>query len=111
MSVKEKRDSARKSVGSQFCSQVSENEDVILHIDNMVSLEHSTCVKFVMLWPSSKPDLRVSDQKENIAPLKNIALKNWQFVANAVPKHSELRQHIHILFLFIPAGHLPPHKK
>ena len=60
----------------------------------MISLEQSTRVKFVMLWPSSKPDVRVPDQKENIALLKNIALKNWQVVANAVPKHSELRQYI-----------------
>ena len=45
----EKRSTARKSVGSQFCIRVSENEDAILNIDNMVSLEHSTRVKFVML--------------------------------------------------------------
>ena len=34
---------------SQFCSWVSENENAILNIDKMVSLEHSTSVKFVML--------------------------------------------------------------
>ena len=84
--AREKRSSARKSVGSQFCSRVSKNKDAIFNIDNMVSLEHSTHVKFVMLWPSSKPDVRVPYQKENIALLKNIALKNWQFIANAVPK-------------------------
>ena len=47
--AREKRSGARKSVGSQFCSRVSENEDAILNIDNMVSLEHHTGVKFVML--------------------------------------------------------------
>ena len=41
----------------------------------MVSLGQSTRVKFVMLWPSSKPDVRVPDQKENIALLKKIVLK------------------------------------
>ena len=35
--AREKRSSARKSVGSQFCSRVSKNEDAILNIDNMVS--------------------------------------------------------------------------
>ena len=44
-----KRRSARKSEGSQFCSWVSENEDAILNIDDVVSLEHSIRVKFVML--------------------------------------------------------------
>ena len=44
-----KRSSARKSEGSQFCSWVSEDKDAILNIDNVVSLEHSTRVKFVML--------------------------------------------------------------
>ena len=35
------------------------------------------------------------DQKEIIALLKNVALKNWQFVANAVAnsKHWELSQY------------------
>ena len=47
--AREKRSSARKSEGSQFCSRVSENENAILNIDNVVSLEHSTRVKFVML--------------------------------------------------------------
>ena len=45
--AREKRNGARKSVGSQFCSRVSENEDAILNIDNMVSLEHSTGVKII----------------------------------------------------------------
>ena len=44
-----KRRSARKSEGSQFCSRVSENENAILNIVIVVSLEHSTRVKFVML--------------------------------------------------------------
>ena len=69
--AREKRSSARKSLGSQFCSRVSQNEDSIFNIDNMVSLEQSTRVKFVMLWPTSKPDVRVHDQTENIALLKN----------------------------------------
>ena len=43
----------------KFCSWVSENENAILNIDNVVSLEHSTRVKFVMLWTSSKADVRV----------------------------------------------------
>ena len=43
-----KKSSARKSEGSQFCSRVSENKDAILNIDNVVSLEHSTRVKFFM---------------------------------------------------------------
>ena len=87
--AREKRSSVRKSEGSQFCSRVTENEDAILNIDNVVSLEHSTRVKFVMLWTNSKAaEVRVPDQKEIVA------LKNWQFAANAVPKHSELSQYI-----------------
>ena len=35
--AREKRSSARKSEGSQFCSRVSENENAILNIDNVVS--------------------------------------------------------------------------
>ena len=93
--AREKRSSARKSEGSQFCSRVTENEDAILNIDNVVSLEHSTRVKFVMLWTNSKAaDERVPDQKDIVSLLKNVALKNWQFAANAVPKHSELSQYI-----------------
>ena len=38
--------------------------------------------------------MRVPDQKEIIALLKNVGLKNWQFAANAVQKHSELSQYI-----------------
>ena len=38
--------------------------------------------------------MNVPDQKEIIALLKDAALKNWQFAANAVPKHSELSQYI-----------------
>ena len=92
--AKEKRSSARKLSESQFCRRVSENEDAILNVDNTDSLEQSICVKVVMLWPSSKPDLRVPDQKENIALPKKIALRNWQVVGNAILKHSELRQYI-----------------
>ena len=57
--AREKRSSASKSEGSQFCSRVSENENAIPNIDNVVSLEHSARVKFVMLLTSSKADLRV----------------------------------------------------
>ena len=78
--AREKGSSARKSEGSQFCSQVSENENAILNIDNVVSLEHSTRVKFVMLWTSSKADVRVPDQNEIIALLKNVALKNLSYL-------------------------------
>ena len=78
--AREKRSSARKSEGSQFCSRVSENENAILNIDNVVSLEHSTRVKFVMLWTSSKADVRVPDQNEIIALLKNVALKNLSYL-------------------------------
>ena len=91
--TREKRSSARKSVGSQFFNRVSENEHAILNINSMVSLEQSR-VKFVMLWPSSKLDVTVPDQKKNIALLKSFALKNWKVVANAEPKHSELGQYI-----------------
>ena len=66
----------------------------------MVSLKNSTLVKFVMLWPSNKPDVRVPDQKKNIALPKNIAPKKWQFVANAVPKYLELRQYIQNALIF-----------
>ena len=59
----------------------------------MVS-EHSTRVKFVMLLTSRNADVRVPDQKEIIALLKNVALKNWLFAVNAVPKHSELSKYI-----------------
>ena len=92
--AREKGSSARKWEGSQFCSRVSENENATLNIDNVVSLEHSTRVKFVMLLTSSKADVRVPDEKENIAFLKIVALKNCQFAANAVPKHLELSQYI-----------------
>ena len=37
--AREKRSSASKSEGSQFCGRVSENENAILNIDNVVSLE------------------------------------------------------------------------
>ena len=43
--AREKRSSARKSVGSQFCNWAYENEDAILNINNMDSLEQSTLVK------------------------------------------------------------------
>ena len=50
----------------------------------MISSEQSTdvlgCVKIVMLWPSGKTDVRVPDQKGNIALVKNIALKNSQVI-------------------------------
>ena len=92
--AKEKQRSARKSLGSEFCIRVMKNEDAILNIDDMISSEQSTCVKVVMLWPSGRTDVRVPDQKESIGLVKNIALKNWQAVANAALKHSELRQDI-----------------
>ena len=50
---------------------VFKNKDANLNIDNMVSLEQSTRVKAVM-WLGSKPDVRVPDQKENIALLKQM---------------------------------------
>ena len=90
-SAREKRSSAKKSLGSQFCSRICENEDAILNIDSMV--QHWNSQPVWNLW-CREPDVRVPDEKENIALLKNITLKNWQFVANAVPKHSELRQYI-----------------
>ena len=92
--AKEKRSSARKSLASQFCSRVTENEDAILNIDDMISSEQSTRVKVVVLWPNGRTDMRVPDRKENITLLKNVAFKNWQAVANGVFQHSELRQDI-----------------
>lgn len=92
--AREKRNSARKSLGSQFCSWLTENEDAILNIDDMISSEQSTRIKVVVLWPNGRTDVRVPDRKENINLLKNVAFKNWQAVANAVLQHSELRQDI-----------------
>ena len=86
--------SARKSLGYHFHSNVKENVDALLNIDDIISPEQSTRVKILVLWPSGKTDIRVPDRKENINPLKNIALKNWTAVANAVLSHSELRQDI-----------------
>lgn len=51
-------------------------------------------MKIVMLWQSGTSDVRVPYQKEKNAVLKNIALTNWQAVANDVLLHSELRQDI-----------------
>ena len=43
----------------------------------------------------AKPQTRECQiKKEIVSLLKNVALKNWQFAANAVPKHSELSQYI-----------------
>ena len=86
--------SARKSLGYHFHSNVKENVDALLNIDDIISPEQSTRVKILVLWPSGKTDIRVPDRKENINLLKNIALKNWTAVANAVLSHSELRQDI-----------------
>ena len=65
---------------------------MLLNIDDIISLEpeQSTRVKVLVLWPSGKTDVRVPDRKENINLLKNIALRNWTAVANAVLTHSEL---------------------
>ena len=70
--------------------------DALPNIDDIISLEpeQSTHVKVLVLWPSGKTDIRVPDRKENINLLKNIALKNFTAVANAVMTHSELRQEI-----------------
>lgn len=70
--------------------------DALLNIDDIITLEpeQSTREKVLVLWPSGKTDVRVPDRKENINLLKNIALKNWTAVANAILTHSELRQDI-----------------
>ena len=88
--------SARKSLGCHFDSNAYENVDALLNIDDIISLEpeQSTRVKVLVLWPSGKTDVRVPDRKENINLLKNIALRKWTAVANAVLTHSELRQDI-----------------
>ena len=88
--------SARKSLGCHFDSNANENVDALLNIDDIISLEpeQSTRVKVLVLWPSGKTDVRVPDRKENINLLKNIALKTWTAVANAILTHSELRQDI-----------------
>ena len=88
--------SARKSLGCHFDSNANENVDTLLNINDIISLEpeQSTHVKVLVLWPSGKTDVRVPDRKENINLLKNIALRNWSAVANAVLTHSELRQDI-----------------
>ena len=87
--------SARKSLGCQSDSDTNENLDALLNIDDIISHEpEQSCVKVLVLWPSGKTDVRVPDPKENINLLKNIALKNWTAVANAVLTRSELRQDI-----------------
>lgn len=86
--------SARKSLGCHFDSNANENVDALLNIDDIITLEpeKSTHVKVLVLWLTGKTDVRVPDRKENINLLKNIALKNWTAVANAILTHSELRQ-------------------
>lgn len=71
--------------------QVIENEDALLNIDDIMSCQQSTRMKVVILWTNGRPDVRVPEEKDNILILKNVALKNWQAVANAVLKHKQLK--------------------
>ena len=71
--------------------QVIENEDALLNIDDIMSCQQSTRMKVVILWTNGRPDVRVPEEKDNILILKNVALKNWQAVADAVLKHKQLK--------------------
>ena len=100
------RAAARKSLGMQFQENVAlrqelpavtihENEDSLLNIDDIIDPElQSTHVKVLTLWPSGRTDVRAPKSKEDLLLLKNVALKNWQAVANAVFQHEELKPEI-----------------
>ena len=92
------RAGARKSLGMQFqenaaaSEMIVENEDALLNIDDIMSREQTTRVKVLILWPNGRTEVRVPGEKEDILLLKNVALKNWQAVANSVLKHEQLKQ-------------------
>lgn len=97
---------ARKSLGMQFQENIAlrqelpaiaicKNEDSLLNIDDIIDPElQLTRVKVLTLWPSGRTDVRAPKAKEDILLLKNVALKNWQAVANAVVKHEKLKLEI-----------------
>ena len=70
---------------------IIENEDALLNIDDIMSHEQTTLVKVLILWPNGRTEVRVPGEKEDILLLKNVALKNWQAVANSVLKHEQLK--------------------
>ena len=88
---------ARKSLGMQFqenaaaSEMIIENEDALLNIDDTMSHEQTTRVKVLILWPNGRTEVRVPGEKEDILLLKNVALKNWQAVANSILKHEQLK--------------------
>ena len=61
-------------MGSQFGSRIG-NEEAVLNINDMISLEQSMRVKVIVFWPSGKTDVQVPDEKENIALVKISPLK------------------------------------
>ena len=74
---------------------IHENEDSLLSINDIIDPElQSTRVKVLTLWSSGRTDVRAPESKEDILLLKNVALKNWQAVANAVFQHEELEPEI-----------------
>ena len=91
--------SARKSLGLQFQADVvasqDDNEDGLLNINDIIDPElQSTRIKSLILWPSGRTDVRSPEERDDILLIKNIALKNWQAVANAVLKHENLKAEI-----------------
>lgn len=74
---------------------VCDEVDQALNIDDMVGDKNKTKVKVLILWPNGNVYVRIPSSEESIALVKNIALKKWKPVANAVFMHPELKPELH----------------
>lgn len=74
---------------------VCDEVDQALNIDDMAGDKTKSKVKVLILWPNGNVYVRIPSSEESIALVKNIALKKWKAVANAVFMHTELKPELH----------------
>ena len=107
---KRKRNSLRKSL---FCMAADKREETgeeskendsgewelgLLNVGDLIGDKNDTRVKVLISYGSGHVEVRAPQVKKSIAIIKNMALKQWKAVANAIFNHAELREELLVAF-------------
>ena len=66
----------------------------LLNVDELLGDKKNKRVKIFISYASKHVEVRSPQEQKSIAIIKNMALKQWKAVANAIFDHAELREEL-----------------
>ena len=66
----------------------------LLNVDELLGDKNDKRVKIFISYASEHVEVRSPQEKKSIAIIKNMALKQWKAVANAIFNHTEFKRRV-----------------